>query len=110
MEGVEAVSDGRTLSTRSLGHLPNRRKKEQIMSPIPLNEPLLGNKLTQLEEACLWSSRVISKLETTIRTADDYALFRVNPLQYAKEKEMAEAERLDKTIRRNLKELGYDLI
>jgi hypothetical protein len=62
------------------------------MSGIQLNEPLLDEKLAQLEEARSWSSRVISKLETTIRTADDYALFRVNPLQYAKEKGMAEAE------------------
>jgi len=62
------------------------------MSSILLNEPLLDEKLAQLEEARSWSSRVISKLETTIRTADDYALFRVNPLQYAKEKGMAEAE------------------
>jgi hypothetical protein len=79
------------------------------MSFIQLNEPLLDEKPAQLEEARSWSSRVISKLETTIRTADDYALFRVNPLQYAKEKGMAEAERLDKAIGRNLKELGYDL-
>ncbi len=104
------------------------------MSSIQLNEPLLDEKLAQLEEARSWSSRVISKLETAIRTADDYALFRVNPLQYAKEKGMAEAEddgepfdekmkrlaadlraqtaeaeRLDKAIGRNLKELRYDL-
>ncbi len=65
------------------------------MSSLPLNEPLLDEKLAQLEEARSWSSRVISKLETMIRTADDYALFRVNPLQYAKEKGMAEAEAID---------------
>jgi len=65
------------------------------MSSIFLNEPLLDEKLAQLEEARNWSSRVISKLETAIRTADDYALFRVNPLQYAKEKGMAEAEAID---------------
>ena len=65
------------------------------MSSIQLNEPLLDEKLTQLEEARNWSSRVISKLETTIRTADDYALFRVNPVQYAKDKGMAENEAID---------------
>ena len=65
------------------------------MSPLQLNEPLLDEKLAQLEESRSWSSRVISRLETTIRIADDYALFRVNPLQYAKEKGMAEAEAID---------------
>jgi len=65
------------------------------MPSILLNEPLLDEKLAQLEEARSWSSRVISKLETTIRTADDYALFRVNPLQYAKERGMAENEAID---------------
>jgi len=62
------------------------------MSAIQINEQLLDEKLTKLEEARSWSSRVISKLETTIRTADDFALFRINPLRYAKEKGIAENE------------------
>ena len=90
------------------------------MSGIQLNEPLLDEKLAQLEEARRWSSRVISKLETTIRTADDYALFRVNPVQYAKDKGMAENEAIDLflygtkvgrfeevAIRQNLAALGF---
>jgi hypothetical protein len=90
------------------------------MSSILLNEPLLDEKLAQLEEARSWSSRVISKLETTIRTADDYALFRVNPVQYAKDKGMAENEAIDLflygtkvgrfeevAIRQNLAALGF---
>jgi len=90
------------------------------MSGIQLNEPLLDEKLAQLEEARSWSSRVISKLETTIRTADDYALFRVNPLQYAREKGMAENEAIDLflpaakvglfeevAIRQNLAAMGF---
>jgi len=90
------------------------------MSVIQLNEPLLGEKLAQLEEARSWSSRVISKLETMIRTADDYALFRVNPLQYAKDKGMAENEAIDLflptakvglfeevAIRQNLAAMGF---
>ena len=90
------------------------------MSGIQLNEPLLDEKLAQLEEARPWSSRVISKLETTIRTADDYALFRVNPVQYAKEKGMAENEAIDLflptakvglfeevAIRQNLAAMGF---
>jgi len=90
------------------------------MLPIFLNEPLLDERLAQLEEARSWSSRVISKLETTIRTADDYALFRVNPVQYAKDKGMAENEAIDLflygtkvgrfeevAIRQNLAALGF---
>ena len=90
------------------------------MSGIQLNEPLLDEKLAQLEEARSWSSRVISKLETTIRTADDYALFRVNPVQYAKDKGMAENEAIDLflpaakvglfeevAIRQNLAAMGF---
>ena len=52
------------------------------MTTLKLNEPLLETKLAQLEEARTWSSRVISRLEMLIRTADDYALFRLNPLTY----------------------------
>jgi class 3 adenylate cyclase len=65
------------------------------MTTIKLNESLLDERLSQLEEARQWSSRVISKLETFIRTADDNALFRINPLQYANEKNMAENEAID---------------
>ena len=65
------------------------------MSAIQINEQLVDEKLTKLEEARSWSSRVISKLETTIRAADDFALFRINPLRFAKEKGMAENEAID---------------
>src|SRR5687767_4112403 len=60
-----------------------------------LNEALLDERLAQLERARNWSPRIISKLEAFIRTADDYALFRVDPLQYAAEKGMAEDEAID---------------
>jgi hypothetical protein len=65
------------------------------MQSIQLNEALLDEKLARLEEARGWGSRVISKLETMIRTADDYSLFRINPLQYAKEKGMTETEAIE---------------
>ena len=60
-----------------------------------LDEILLDERLAALERARNWSPRVISKLEAFIRTADDYALFRVNPVQYAAEKGMAENEAID---------------
>src|SRR5262245_1824976 len=66
-----------------------------LMSATAINEAGLDQKLTELEQARQWSPRVISKLETMIRTADDYTLFRVNPIQYAAEKGMAENEAID---------------
>ena len=60
-----------------------------------LNETLLDDLLAQLESVRSWSPRVISKLETLIRTGDDYSLFRINPIRYAIEKGMAESEAID---------------
>ncbi len=60
-----------------------------------LNETLLDELLGKLEVARSWSPRVMSKLETLIRTAEDYDLFRINPIQYATEKNIAENESID---------------
>jgi class 3 adenylate cyclase len=60
-----------------------------------INETLLDDLLAKLESVRTWSPRVISKLETLIRTGDDYALFRINPIQYATEKGIAENEAID---------------
>lgn len=57
-----------------------------------INETLLDDYLSQLEKARAWSPRVISKLETLIRTSDEAALFRVDPVAYAAEKGVSEAE------------------
>src|SRR5882724_8567449 len=60
-----------------------------------LNDQALDDKLMQLEQIRQWSARVISKLETMIRTADDGPLFRINPIQYAAEKGLSENEAID---------------
>ena len=60
-----------------------------------LNESLLDDLLGKLESAHTWSPRVISKLEAFIRSADDYSLFRINPIRYATEKVMSESEAID---------------
>lgn len=60
-----------------------------------INEPFLEEGLERLEKARTWSPRVVSKLETHIRTADDEALLRVNPLRFALEKNIKEQESLD---------------
>lgn len=62
---------------------------------IQINEQLLDEKLINLEEARNWSPRVISRLEMTIRTADDYDLFRINPIRFAADKNMAQNEAID---------------
>lgn len=61
----------------------------------PINQQQLDEKFTALEQARQWSPRVIAKLETTIQTADDYDLFRINPIQFALEKGIAEHEAID---------------
>jgi class 3 adenylate cyclase/predicted RNA-binding Zn-ribbon protein involved in translation (DUF1610 family) len=56
---------------------------------------LLDDLLGKLESVRTWSPRVISKLETLIHAEDDYSLFRVNPIQFAAEKGIAETEAID---------------
>jgi class 3 adenylate cyclase len=60
-----------------------------------LNEALLDERLGQLEKARPWSARLISKLESHIRSADDEAVYRVNPFSFAKDKNAAELEVVD---------------
>jgi len=60
-----------------------------------LDEALLDDLLGKLESVRSWSPRVISKLESLIRADDDYALFRINPIQFATEKRIAEPEAID---------------
>lgn len=64
------------------------------MSPT-LDEAALEPKLARLEQARAWSPRVVSKFETLIRSGDDAALFRVNPIAFGAEKGLAEAEAID---------------
>ena len=65
------------------------------MSSTEINAQLLDAKLTELETARQWKPRVISKLEAMIQTADDYDLFRVNPIQFAEDKAIDEGESID---------------
>lgn len=65
------------------------------MATITFDEILLDELLGKLETVRTWSPRVISKLETLIRTGDDYSLFRVNPIQFATEKGITEPEAID---------------
>lgn len=65
------------------------------MADSAVNEQQLDRQLGQLEQARPWTPRVMSKLEAFIRSAPDFDLFRVNPVQYAQERSMSAAEALD---------------
>src|SRR3954454_11759589 len=56
---------------------------------VSLNESLLDERLAQLEKARPWTARLISKLESHIRSADDEGLYRINPFSFAKDKNAA---------------------
>src|SRR4051812_33919291 len=60
-----------------------------------VNENLLDEQLSALEAARQWSPRVVSKLESLIRSGEDRDLFRINPIRYASERGMPEAEAID---------------
>src|SRR3984893_16210295 len=60
-----------------------------------VNEQLLDERLAALEEAQVWSPRLISKLESHIRAADDLALFRINAFSFAQERHLPENEIID---------------
>src|SRR5215469_15556324 len=63
--------------------------------PSLVNESLLRQRLTDLEAARTWAPDVLAGLEHFIRTADDYDLFRVNPIQYAGASGLSEAEGIE---------------
>jgi class 3 adenylate cyclase len=60
-----------------------------------VNEDNLEKTLAKVEGVRSWSPRVISKLENSIRTADDEDLFRLNPLQWGSQKGVDEHEAVD---------------
>jgi class 3 adenylate cyclase len=60
-----------------------------------VKEELLDDRLAKLETARSWSPRLVSKLESHIRSADDEALFRINPFTFARERSLREDEVID---------------
>src|SRR5580692_4612970 len=60
-----------------------------------IDEKKLEERLASLEAAKSWSPRVVSRLEMLLRSGPDEALYRVNPIQFAIEKSIAEAEAID---------------
>jgi class 3 adenylate cyclase len=60
-----------------------------------IDEKRLEERLLALEAAKSWSPRVVSRLEMLLRSGADEALYRVNPIQFATEKSIPEAEAID---------------
>ena len=60
-----------------------------------VNDGALEEALAKIEGVRIWSPRVISKLENSIRSANDEDLFRVNPLQWAQDKNVDGHEAID---------------
>ena len=60
-----------------------------------IDEKKLEERLAALEAAKSWSPRVVSRLEMLVRSGSDEELYRVNPIQFAIEKSIAEAEAID---------------
>ena len=60
-----------------------------------IDEKLLDEILTDLEKARSWTPRTIAKLESLIHSEDEFALFRINPIRFANEKNVSEAEAID---------------
>jgi class 3 adenylate cyclase len=60
-----------------------------------INDQRLEQRLGALEAARSWSPRVVSRLETLIRAAEDDAVFRINPIKFAGERNIAEGEAVD---------------
>ena len=60
-----------------------------------IQEGVLEERLASLEAAHKWNPRVVSRLETLIRTGDDFDLFRINPLAYSADTGIDEGESID---------------
>ena len=69
--------------------------------------------MTEIEQARSWSPRVISKFETLVRSGDDLSLYRVNPLAFARDRAITEAESIDLFLhaaRSGLFEMSWDVV
>ena len=60
-----------------------------------VNDSLLRQRLTELDSRASWAPHILSGLERFIRTAGDYDLYRVNPIQYATATGLSEAEGIE---------------
>src|SRR5262249_30000782 len=77
------------------------------------HDALLDSRMTEVEQARSWSPRVISKLEGLIRDGSDKSLYRINPLAFARDRAMGDAEAIDLFLhaaRSGLFEMHWDVL
>lgn len=60
-----------------------------------INEKLLEKKLSGLKKESSWNPGAIEKLESLIRSGDDFTLFRINPLKFGIDQNIPESEVVD---------------
>jgi len=60
-----------------------------------INEKLLEKKLSGLKKESSWNPGTIDKLESLIRSGDDFPLFRINPLKFGIDQNIPESEVID---------------
>jgi class 3 adenylate cyclase len=78
-----------------------------------IDERLLESRMTQIEQARSWSPRVISKFETLIRSGEETAVHRANPLAFARDRGVAETEAIDLFLhaaRAGLVDMHWDIL
>src|SRR5260370_8060961 len=73
---------------------PSGRVHEMSV-PSPVNESRVSQRLGALGSARSWAPNVLPELERFVRTADDYDLFRVNPIQYGGAVDLSEADAIE---------------
>jgi class 3 adenylate cyclase len=69
--------------------------------------------MTEVERARAWSPRLISRLEGLLRSGDETALHRVNPLAFARDRNVAESEAIDLFLHAahaGLFQMGWDVL
>jgi class 3 adenylate cyclase len=77
------------------------------------HDELLDRRMTEIEQARSWSPRVISKLEGLVREGTDKSLYRLNPLAFARDRMIGEAEAIDLFLhaaRSGLFEMNWDVL
>ncbi len=78
-----------------------------------VKEKVLSEKLGAMRKAREWSPKLIPSLEASIREADDFALFRINPLRFAAERSAVENESIDLFLhgtRQGLFQMEWNLV
>lgn len=60
-----------------------------------IDESVLKQRIADLAAAKSWDARVLSTLESFVRTAADYDLFRINPIRYGATTGLSDAEAIE---------------